>query len=185
MNYHCLSGWLCREQVWEPLLRRLPSAPVHFHSSRELAPQWDSDAVVLAHSLGALRLLKRLVAGELPPCKRLILLSATDCLDQRIACQAMLRTLRRAPEALRQNFANACSAPLELFQTPEPEDAEGLIFLRDTDLRGKPLPLPENSILFHGTHDAIIPTPLPQAIRLEGANHIIPFTHADAIADAL
>ena len=185
VNYHLLSGWLCRDQVWEPLLQHLKPAPAHIHNWREKEPVWNPRDIVFAHSLAAIRLLQRHLQGTLPPCARLILLAATDCLDNRPACQAMIRALSHHPDQLRLNFAAACNAPPHLIATPQPEDQEALRYLRDTDLRGQPLHLPPHIRCYHATQDQIITHPLPNSIPIPAAGHLFPYTHAQTLAHTL
>lgn len=187
---------------WATCLRQGPQAA--------LAAQITEPCILGGWSLGAMLALQIAVAAP-RSVRGLVLMSGAARLvaDEGyagidpLALGAMGRRLRtRAPQVLR-DFAHQCLVPETDAQFEEhyrqralghsvAELTVGLKFLAGLDLRHHLATLRCPTLLYHGSHDAIVPpacaeylaSRLPEArLRiLQGRSHAIPWTAADAMA---
>ena len=190
-------GWAFDASVWAPLraeLRDWPHAvadagyfgPAHF-------PTTNGPVIAIGHSMGVLRLLRRLPAD----CLGLVSINGFprfgaapdfDAGVPRRMLDRMAKRLSADPAAVVQDFRQRCG-DISAFGEPQLESlAQDLEALRDEDQRNALAALPVPLLILAGQDDPIVPAPMTQAAfggragderhEREQGGHLLPMSDA-------
>ena len=193
-----ISGWAHSTHAIEPIGKRLAHQyRVELLSGAEALQRAhlpEADAI-LTGSMGGLLAFERLPSS----CKKVVLLSGTACFCKKEGythgtaeriLDRMIHQLEKDPAALLDAFfcnVHAPQKPSRQNKAHPPSDLhalrEGLLYLRDTDLRTLIPTLQLPVLLMHGTADHIIPVgaalwldqhlPESQLVTYEGLGHAL------------
>lgn len=204
-----ITGWAHGTAAFHPLAEKLSSDfSIQLLSAADvLAGQKIPDAEFIAGwSMGGLLAMAQLPAA----CKKLVLISSTarfctadgyDCGTPQKTLRSFSTLLRRKPQTVLPEIAGNIYRPHAVPEFP-PEDAssltvlaEGLDYLRETDLREKTVSIQIPVLLLHGTEDSMIPSaasawlheqlPDSQLELLPGEGHAVPLQNPTLIADRI
>ena len=193
-----ISGWAHSTHTIEPIGQRLAHQfKIELLSGAEALQRPhlpDADAI-LTGSMGGLLALERCPTL----CKKIVLLSGTACFCKKEGythgtaeriLERMIQQLEKNPTSLLDAFFSNVHAPQKPSRQNNPSPRidipslrEGLLYLRDTDLRSLLPSLNVPVLLMHGTADQIIPVgaahwlsqhlPESQLITYEGLGHAL------------
>jgi pimeloyl-[acyl-carrier protein] methyl ester esterase len=193
-----ISGWAHSTHAIEPMGKRLANQfKIELLSGAEALqqPRLPEADAILTGSMGGLIAFERLPRL----CKKVVLLSGTACFCKKEGYRhgtaerilgRMINQLEKDPESLLEAFFNNVHAPQKPSRQHHPYPPidipslrDGLIYLRDTDLRTQIPSLKASVLLMHGTADHIIPLaaahwlsqhlPTSQLITYEGLGHAL------------
>ncbi|PND34281.1 biotin synthase [Achromobacter sp. HZ01] len=197
-------GWAFDASVWTPLRAELGDWPqAAFDAGYFGAPEdpaVDGPVIAIGHSLGALRLLRRLPPGclGLAAINGFARFAAGPGFEAGVPPRMLDRMQKRLaadPEAVLRDFRQRCGADAP-FGPPRLEPLErDLRALRDEDRRAALAALPAPLLVLAGAQDPIVPAAMTQAAFAgapgcelrwrEGGGHLLPVSDARWCADAL
>ncbi len=219
-----VSGWAVDQTCWYPIKNELGNnfnyidinwidclAPKNKLS--QTLKQIDSEVIVAGCSLGGLISIANAPFFEGKELK-LILLATTSCLSQKIGYKGIPsliinsmknNMLKNKSSLLAGFFKNvyypaSLPSPIEEIeeitnQFTDEELAKGLDYLKNTDLRYSLKNIKNETLIFHGVKDIIIPVEQAtflhkhlsnsKLIKFKNAGHAINITHANEIAKSI
>lgn len=166
-------GWAFDASLWAPLRAELDGWPQAVFDAGYFGAKQDADVagptIAIGHSLGVLRLLRRLPPG----CLGLVAINgfprfaAAPGFDEGVPARMLDRMIKRLsadPAAVLRDFRQRCGAASP-FGEPRTE-ALGLDLqaLRDDDLRPALAALPVPLLALAGEEDPIVPAPMTRAL---------------------
>ncbi len=191
-----LHGWGFDAQFWDGLAAALPEFDAHrmdrgyFHAPS--SPPMEGPFIAIAHSLGAMHLLRDPPAN----CRGLVAINGFDCFTAtsdfpgvapRIVTR-MMTQLARAPRQIVADFRLKCGTDAP-FPDPDPTPLrDDLALLLDGDCRTNSTQWKLPLLALHGAQDPILPsdmranlfahTPQLAQVTLSDGGHLLPLTHA-------